>query len=130
VEVEAAHAGGLGQRIQIRFVLRLLDQAAGARHRLRLALGQRRQVRRAAQAGPEARRLGRLAAGMEGDVGALGPARRARGPAIDAGSAHRIIKTAVGAGIAPLYGVPARIVVDAVDLVAIQCRHDGVLLQQ
>ncbi|MNS83752.1 hypothetical protein D3C72_1175540 [compost metagenome] len=110
VEVKAAHAGGPGKAVQVRQLVAGVDQAADVGHDGRLALGQRRQIRLAAQAGTKAGRLRLFATGVESHVAAQGGTRGAGRPAIHARRAHRVIKDAVGIKRAPLQGIPAFIV--------------------
>ena len=55
MEVKAAHAGGGSERIEVRHILSGLDQMASLRHRCGVLFGERRLVRPAPFAGPEAR---------------------------------------------------------------------------
>ena len=110
VEVEAAHAGGVRQRVEARHLVRLLDRTAGFCDQCCLTLGERGFVRPAALARAEARALGGGAARMEADVLASRPARRAGRPAIDAGREHRVVERAIRRAVAPQDRVPALVV--------------------
>src|SRR5262249_10210068 len=65
-------------------------------------------ARLAAQAGAESRVLGLVGRGEEEDLAAIGSARRARGPAVDAGRAHRVDESPVGRRIARQDRLPLR----------------------
>ena len=103
----AAQGARCGQAAQVGRRLGGVDQAARVRHNGRMALGQRRLFRLAPQAGAKAGLLGINAAVVKAHVGAQGRPRAARGPAIHAGAAHRVIKQAVGLRVALLHRVPA-----------------------
>src|SRR5262249_23989990 len=110
VEVEAAHARGLRQRVETRRLLGFFDQPARTRDDGGMRLGKRRLVRPAALARPKSRSLGVRASFVEGPVLAPRQTSRAGGPAIDPGRAHRIEEGAVSRALAPLDRRPARVV--------------------
>src|SRR6185437_3217637 len=95
VEMKAAHAGDLGEDLEARLALRRLDHAAGLGDHRRLLGARRGRVGTAALARAEAGALRRLAALIKSNVFAIGPARAARRPAINAGGAHGIEESAV-----------------------------------
>jgi hypothetical protein len=68
MKMEAADTHRHRQAVQVRRLVGAVDQAAGLCHDGGLALGQRRLLRLAAQAGPEAGRFGRIAAVVERHV--------------------------------------------------------------
>ncbi len=76
VEVEAAHARGLRQRVEARRLLGFFDQPAGARDRSGMRLGKGGLVRPAALARPKSRPLGVGASFVESHV--LAPRQSSR----------------------------------------------------
>jgi len=100
MEVKAAQAGGGGERIEVRHVLSGLDQMASLCHRCGVLFGERRLVRPAPFAGPEACLFGLFAGRVETDMLAACQPRRTGWPAIDAGRLYRIIKRAVRGAVA------------------------------
>jgi hypothetical protein len=109
VEVEAAHAGRLCQVIERRRLLRLFDQPAHTGDHGCVRLGERSRVGPAAFAWPKSGTLGLGTGRMEHHVLSPRQARRARGPAIDAGRPHGVDKRAVGGTITPLHSSPAAV---------------------
>src|SRR5690606_12013951 len=95
-------------------LFRRLDETAGIGHGGGVGVMQRWLVRFAALARPEAGALGVRDAGVEGDVFRPRPAGAAGGPAIHAGGLYRVIKAAVGGGIAGDNAGPARVRLDGV----------------
>src|SRR5215510_4470472 len=110
MEVEAAHASGCGERIEVRHILGGLDQMASLRHRCGVLFGERRLVRPAPFAGPEACLFSLFARCMEMDMLAACQPRRTGWPAIDAGRPYRIIERTVCGTVASHYRLPPCIV--------------------
>jgi hypothetical protein len=110
MEVKAAHAGGGGERIEVRHILSGLDQMASLRHRCGVLFEERRLVRPAPFAGPEACLFSFFARRVETDMLATCQPRCTGWPAIDAGRPYRIIERAVRGAVASYYRRPPFIV--------------------
>src|SRR5215813_12741900 len=106
MEVEAAHASSCGERIEVRHILSGLDQMANLRHRCGVLFGERRLVRPAPFAGPEACLFSLFARRVETDMLAACQPRRTGWPAIDACRLYRIIKRTVRGAVAPHHCLP------------------------
>src|SRR5215471_20369204 len=106
MKVKAAHPGGCSKRIEVRHVLSSLDQMASFRHCHGVLSGERRLVRPASFAGPEACLFGLFAGRVETDMLAACQPRRTGWPAINAGRPYRIIKRTVRGAIAPHHCLP------------------------
>src|SRR5262249_48111560 len=109
-QLPSAHAQPFGQALDVaRLAVERAfgDQRQRAAHRVGRAAPEGevgRDLRSAAQAGPEARILRGGGRGKETAVLELGAARRADRPAIDAGRRHAHEHTAIEAGVVALEG--------------------------
>src|SRR5262245_48400966 len=106
MKVKATHPGGCSECIEVRHVLSGLDQMASLRHCCSVLLGERRLVRPASFAGPEARLFGLVARRVETDMLAACQPRRTGWPAINACRLYRIIKRTVRGAVAPHHCLP------------------------
>jgi hypothetical protein len=111
MEVETAHSGGFGERIEVRHLVGLFDQTARLRHRNGASLRERRFVWPAPLAWPETRLFGIFPTHMKIDILAPRQTRSAAGPAIDTRRQHGIAEHSFRAPVAVNDGGPAIVVV-------------------